>query len=195
MPERLLDCDEVDARDVAAGYLARRLTADTAAAYEEHFIGCGRCWPALQRAMETRAAFGILGTGVNRRAWGLAAAAVLVVAAGAGLWSLREPAATIVAMRGGTDALEVHASAELGALTASWSPVVGAERYLVRLHGAAGDALVERETSDTVITVAVDSLDPALRTGAMFWQVQAIDRLRQPLRRSPLTAASPLSPP
>lgn len=198
MPDSILTCAEVDERDLEAGYLSRRLSPEVVAAYEEHYFGCDRCWRALQRATETRSAFGVRGASGARSRWpplGLAAAAVLVIAIGAGLWSRREPPPSLVAMRGPGEALVVRTTATENSLTVTWSPVPGAEQYRVRLHGAAGDALFEREIADTVVAVPVDSLEPGVRDGALFWQVQAIDRLRQPLRQSALTVARPPSRP
>ena len=198
MPDSILTCAEVDERELEAGYLSRRLSPEVVAAYEEHYFGCDRCWRALQLATETRSAFGVRGaSGARSRGLplGLAAAAVLVIAIGAGLWSRREPPPSLVAMRGLGEALVVRTTATEKSLTVTWSPVPDAERYRVRLHGVAGDALFERELADTVVAVAVDSLGPGVRDGALFWQVQAIDRLRHPLRRSALTVARPPSPP
>ena len=198
MPDTILTCAEVDERDLEAAYLSRRLSPEVVAAYEAHYFGCDRCWRALQRATETRSAFGVRGASEARSRWpplGLAAAAVLVIAIGAGLWTRREPPPALVAMLGPGEAFVVRAAAIEGTLSAFWSPVPGAERYRVRLHGAAGDALLEREIADTVVAVPVDSLEPGVRDGALFWQVQAFDRLRQPLRRSALTVARPPSPP
>jgi hypothetical protein len=47
----------------------------------------------------------------------------------------------------------------------------------------------ERETSDTFVSVPVDSLAPPALGGPMFWQVQALDRLRNPVARSDLARA------
>jgi len=197
MPDQILTCTQVDERDLEAGYLARRLSPEVAAAYEAHCFECDRCWRALQRATEMRAAFGVRGARGARARWpplGLAAAAVLVLVIGAGLWLRREPPPTLVAMRGPGEALVMRTSASENSLSVIWSPVPGAEFYRVRLHDAAGDALFEREVADTVVVVRVDALEAPARDGALFWQVQAIDRLRQPLRRSALTAARPPSP-
>lgn len=198
MSDSVLTCAEVDERDLEAGYLARRLSPEVVAAYEAHYFGCDRCCSALRRATETRSAFGVRGASGVRSRWpplGLAAAAVLVMAIVAGVWLRREPPPTLVAMRGPGEALVVRATATENSLTVSWSPVPDAELYRVRLHGDAGDALFEREIADTVVAVSVDSLEPGARDGALFWQVQSIDRLRQPLRRSALTAARPPSLP
>lgn len=197
MPGSDLTCAAVDERDLEAGYLSRRLSPEVEVAYEAHYFGCDRCWRALQRATEMRSAFGVRGADGERSRWpplGLAAAALLVIAIGAGLWSRREPLPTIVAMRGPGEALVVRAIATENTLTVTWSPIADAELYRVRLHGPAGDALFEREVADTLVAVQVDAIEASARGGVLLWQVQAIDRLRQPLRRSALTAARPPPP-
>ena len=210
-----LTCADVESRDLEAGYLARRLSPAAAAAFEAHYFGCDRCWPALRRANETRAAFAlpiVRSTHRRWRNWGLASAATLVIAVGTSMLIRASPSdigtgPRGTALGGSADSLAVRASASEGRLTVEWSAFPDADRYRVRLHRADGEVVLERETADTSFTVHTDSLEhvapvsssgatsPTTATTAMYWQVQAIDRLRQPLVRSPLTPAAPSSPP
>ena len=62
-----------------------------------------------------------------------------------------------------------------------------ADLYRVRLLAADGRLLLERTTRDTVLTLPRDSV-PA----AAYWDVTALDPLREVLRQSaPMPAGSP----
>ncbi len=196
-------CADVEARDLEANYLAGTLSADDAAAYEAHYFGCDDCWRSLHRATELRAAFSLPEQLPNllpkqrpaRRArrWGFAAAAVLVIAVGAGVF-MREPVddpESRTTLRGANDAFTVRASTEARATRIAWGAVPDADRYVVRLYRADGQLVLERETADTSFALSADSLPPQPGSDALYWQVLALDRLRQSLARSPLTAAPP----
>lgn len=212
MAATLLTCADVEARDLDAGYLAGRLSPDEAAAYEAHYFGCERCWAALRLASETRAALALGGSGVGapavvprraprrwsrRNIWGLASAATLLLVAGTVqfLSSRRALESEAALLRGPADSIAVRAAAAEGTLSAFWGRVGDADRYRVRLFGGDGQVLIERETTDTTLTISLESLDASARTGVRYWQVLALDRLRRPLSRSPLTPTSPPPPP
>lgn len=188
MPSPALTCDDVEARHLEAGYLARRLSPDDAAAYEAHYFACERCWASLQRATEARAAFGAPQQRSARRLvpWGLAAAAVLALVLGAPFLS-RNRQAELGTTRGSGDSLIVNTSRPGNAAAASWPAVQGAQSYRVRLYLSDGRLLLERETADTTFSVAADALPPG--APGVFWQVQALDQVRQPIARSALTPA------
>ncbi len=203
-----LTCADVEARDLDAGYLAGRLSPDEAAAYEAHYFACERCWAALWLASEARAALAPVASAgaapavaprlaprhrARRRFWGLASAATLLLAAGTlqFLSSRGQGGSEAAVLRGPADSISVRAAIADDTLSASWASVPDADRYRVRLFGAEGEVLAERETADTAVTIAVESLDASARTGARYWQMLALDRLRRPLSRSPLTPASP----
>jgi hypothetical protein len=57
MALRALDCLAVEEQDHEVRYLQGALTDEEAEAFEAHYFGCDRCWTALQRAIELRAAF------------------------------------------------------------------------------------------------------------------------------------------
>lgn len=207
MPVTDLTCENVESRDLEAQYLADRLPPDLAERYEAHYFSCDQCWRTLQSSAEARAALFLLGRSRPRRpwrAWGLASAATLVVAVGAGVLFRGAPSDAASTLRGSADSLALRASAVGGALTITWHAVPGAERYRVRLHRADGDVVLERESAETKFSIPVESLPATARTRArrvtdatelLYWQVQAFDRVREPLLRSPLTPASPAVPP
>jgi len=196
MPTSVFTCEDVDARDLAAAYLAGRLLPDDAAAYEAHYFGCERCWAALRRATELRAAFAtaapatVVPIASRRFRPALAAAAVLAVALSGwlvlGQLRTTPPGGTT---RGAADSLPLSASVETAELLVSWRPFAGADSYRVRLFAFDGALLYELETADTVASVPRDSVreEPI----QLFWQVQALDALRQPVARSPITPAGP----
>lgn len=197
MSETALTCADVDARDLEARYLSGTLPVAEAVEYEAHYFGCDICWPSLQRATELRAAFALPAQSPARRArsWGLAAAAVLVIAVGTGVF-LRDSAAdpeSRTTLRGASDAFTVRASTDARSANIAWDSVPDADRYLVRLYRADGDLVLERETAETAFALNVDSLPQRTSGDTLYWQVLALDRLRQSLARSPLTAALPLA--
>ncbi len=190
-------CEVVDESDLDTRYLAGRLTQEQAEAFEAHFFGCERCWGLVQQGLAVRSALGASAAleiehpervPKNGRAawWGLAAAAG--IAAAVGIWRLgppqREPAEGV--FRGNTDSFTIAATANPAALGAAWKRQPGADAYRIRLYRSDGTLVLEREGADTSIAVPVDSI-PATRGAELFWQVQALDRLRSPVAASELT--------
>jgi hypothetical protein len=88
--------------------------------------------------------------------------------------------------RGDGTPLHIVATADSGHLTASWPRVPDADVYRVRLYGADGMMALQREITDTSISIPVDSISKAHDAG-IFWQVQALDRLRNSVAGSDLT--------
>ena len=67
--------------------------------------------------------------------------------------------------------------------------VANADLYRVRLYAADGTLGAQRELVDTsLIALRRDSI-PLPRQATAFWEVQALDHLRQPVARSNLTKA------
>jgi hypothetical protein len=206
-----ITCELVDNSDLDTRYLAGRLSAEEAEAFEAHFFGCERCWGLVQQGLEVQSAFGAhtapsglrsdpprSRTRTPARWWGLAAAAGIVLAA-VGVWQSghqsesRQPQDVL---RGDGTPLMVNTAASSTALRASWSRLPEADVYRVRLHAVDGSLAFEREVSDTSLSVPMDSIASGSPNAEMFWQVQALDRLRHPIARSALTkAVSPDSQP
>jgi hypothetical protein len=201
MPALPIICADVEARDLEAHYLAGRLQAADIEAYEAHYFGCDRCWRSLKRATEARAAFTLVRPRARWRSWGLASAATLVLAVGTSLFLSRDPLDReqgLATFRGATDSIAIRSSSESGVLEVSWGRVADAERYRVRLYRADGGVVAERETVDTTLALPLDSIDATARSGALYWQVQAFDRVRQPLvgsKLTPVTVAPPSAVP
>lgn len=193
-----ITCEIVDGGDLDTRYLAGKLSPEEAEAFEAHFFGCERCWGLVQQGLAVRSAFDAelparstavpaRAPGAGRPWWGLAAAAVAVVALG--VWQIatqREPRFSEDVFRGESAAFLVAATADSARLRAVWRRVTDADVYRVRLYGADGLMAMERETKDTSVSVPLDSIAIA-RDAGMFWQVQALDRLRNAILRSDLT--------
>jgi hypothetical protein len=108
-----------------------------------------------------------------------------------GVWQIafqRNPGVIKDVLRGEAAGFPVTATADGSSLKASWPRVADTDLYRVRLYGADGRMAFERETTDTSVAVPVGSVAITRDTG-MFWQVQALDRLRTPITRSDLTRA------
>jgi hypothetical protein len=181
MPD--LTCAEVDDRDLESGYLAGRLTAEEAEAYEAHYFGCERCWRTLETALAVR------GAGAARRpAWfgvrTLAAAATVVLAVGAGWWMTRPPSPPTDVLRGGRETLAVRVEETPAGLEVAWAPYAGADRYRVRIFSADGGLLLERLTEDTVVVLAP-------MPGAAFLDLTVLDALREAMSGSGLVPVVP----
>lgn len=185
MPENTLTCAQVEEGDYEARYLADRLGADEAAAYEAHYFGCDRCWTALRRATEARAAFASSSSG--RRAifwarWALPAAAVLALVA---VWRLtdRGPEGPAVALRGAADSLALSIVSGRDSVHAVWPRHADAAAYRVRGFTGDGTLMWSIETTDTVLVAA--------RGGAVRVDAVALDRARAVIAQSALVRAGP----
>ncbi|HEY7635350.1 MAG TPA: zf-HC2 domain-containing protein [Gemmatimonadales bacterium] len=202
MSADLVTCERVDESDLDTRYLAGTLSEEEASAFEEHYFGCDRCWALVQQGIAARA--GLVSEAKAKRTrprvrawWGLAAAAA-IAAIGIGLWRWTIPPAgqsAVTAVRGrGT--LVLQPSATSAGAAVAWSPVSDADVYRVRLYSSDGTLLKEREVSDTSLNVPLDSI-PHLSPGAKaYWDVEALNRVREPVGRSQLAEAvlSPTSP-
>jgi Putative zinc-finger len=198
MSMRELTCDIVDAGDLDSRYLAGRLSAEEAEAFEAHFFGCNRCWTAVQQGLAVQSAFqpDVPRAAASRprtligRWWGLAAAAgIAAIAIGLSQRSDRPDSTAEDTLRGGSAGFAVVPSSTRTTLTASWPRIAKADVYQVRLYTADGVVLFERETPDTFLSVSVRSLTTTTSPPAaeMLWQVQALDGLRKSVARSDLT--------
>lgn len=200
--------------DVDVRYLAGLLSAEEAGAFEAHYFACDRCFAAVQRGTELRAALsadaaGVLSTtsqhmhqGARRvrfiARWrpALAAAALLVITVG--LWRMdslrsrfaddRSTAASDFRGAQGSFVVASHATSRM--LMAAWTARARARSYRVRLLTGDGTLILERETSDTGIILTIDSLPGVLRKAPLYWEVQALDALRAVVGTTPPTLAA-----
>ena len=96
--KRGMDCDRAAREEVFESYLADRLSEEDRAAFEEHYLGCARCFDELQTLQEIRDVLSDGGgqsertTARRLRGWApaLGVAATVVLATGAMLW-MRSP--------------------------------------------------------------------------------------------------------
>ena len=217
MPEQEPKCPYGADSDIDARYLAGALSAEETEAFEEHYFGCDRCFAAVQRGAEIRAAMSSRVTVPSTEAkprvipirsgrrrlspWhpALVAAALVIVALGIRR-TVREPVSersvappSVDAARGTAQPLTLRSHATSTVLVAAWSALPTARSYRVRLVATDGSLLFERETPDTSIMVSRDRLPGK---GLVYWEVQALNALRSIVATSPVVQAqtSPDSP-
>ncbi len=173
--------------NVLIAYGAGTLSDDEAERFEEHYFSCERCWKRLERVLELRGA--LAGGAVrpatrprlSRALWpGLAAAAVLAAVA-IGLWGLMPNRPGTV--RGDGDIIAPVVTRVDEGVEASWDAVEGTDVYLIEIFAADGELVLSREVREPRVAIARAELDP---TGTMYFKVQALGGLRQPLAVSGL---------
>lgn len=216
MPDSSAACPFSDDSDIDARYLAGRLSAAEAEAFEAHYFACDRCFALVQRGAEIRASLGATASGAAnelsletvraRRARGMAThwrpalvAAVAVLVIGISVWravprspvaGTPNPATGSEALRGDQLAFAVSSHATSSLLVAAWSPRPRAKSYRVRLLTVNGSLLFERETTDTSVMLPIDSLPGVLAKAPVYWEVQALDALRGVVATSAIVQAA-----
>jgi hypothetical protein len=199
MDEPEITCELVDERDLDTRYLAGRLSEPEAAAFEAHYFACDRCWALVRGGVGVRAARSDVGAGsdaardlrlpTRHRTWWQPVA----IAAGIGLVALgtwrvvdsrRGPRPDV--MRGREDSLPLSSVLEESGWRAAWPAVAGTSFYRIRVFTPDGRLQLEREVSETTFVWSADSV-AGLGDGTRYVEVQAIDPLRRPIARSPLT--------
>jgi hypothetical protein len=206
MTARTITCADVEAEGLEARYVAGTLPDPDAAAFEDHYFECVRCWDRVQHAMEVRAGLETLPPAApgpapvhaRRRAawaaWPIAAAAVVLVALG--IRRLRpSPGSGEPAMRGPDSVWAIRTAAGPGRLSVDWPRVAGAERYRVRLLAADGALLLQRETADTGVAIAIDSLPQSAARAPAFWEIEALDGLNAIVKQSEPEPTEPRATP
>ena len=214
MTSRDLTCGDVDVGDLDVRYLAGTLSETEAEAFEAHYFACERCWTAVSRGLEVRAAMDAERTAgdgtagrialapppvvdhrtpvpaahgrARRPRWSaLAAAAALLVAVA--IWRADDAGApTAGTLRGPADSLRVVAVVRGGGVHASWAGARDATHYRARLLSGDARLLLERETADTAVAAPLESLARTAADSIVYWDVQGLDRLRRVTARSGL---------
>lgn len=184
--ERSADCP---GHDVLLGYLHGRLPEDEAEAFEAHYFACDACWRELEGAMALGASLGDVaveprGTRTARwRGW-LALAAAGLVAVGIWIFGAVAPDSEPPALRGEQGALALQVEPRDGRFLLRWPEVRGADVYLLQAYGEDGELLLERESSESSVSLAASEL-PAGHP-VVFFRVRALDDLRQSIVSSEL---------
>lgn len=171
-PAGRADCPPPDALLALA---ERRGTESERLLTLDHAMACAACRKDLDLL---RAIVGADRLSAARR-WAqprwLAAAAVLVVALGAGTLWLRRPGGGDASFRAGGDAVTLVAPTDSvapdAAVVFTWRSVPQAVMYRVELLSAGGDSLLATESRDTVATLPAGRL----AAGASYlWSVHAV---------------------
>ncbi len=205
-----VDCPYINDPDVDHRYLAGVLPSEAAEAFERHYFACDLCWTRVKRGEEIRGALPrtiasdaepvTIHERRRRSRWPLAipVAAAAGILLAIGILSREKPPAESSAttlssgetLRGQSSSLKISSHADGEVLVAAWSPTPRATSYLIRLLGADGALLFQRETTDTSVTVPSD-LKSGPAEGPTYWEVQALDELRKTVATSELTLSRP----
>jgi anti-sigma factor RsiW len=196
-------CPIADA-DTEVRYLAGLLSPAEAEAFEEHYFECDICWRAVQQGTEIRSALAQPSLPASKavhvrrsREWWplLVAASVMIIA----VWRFPRPVESdnpnlnvgpvAEPVRGAGASALISAAATDKALTASWARNTDARSYRVRLLAEDGQLLLDREVTDTSIVVPLDSITRLGSSGAIYWQVDALNDLRVVVSSYPLKEA------
>lgn len=191
MNQSPITCELVDARELDRSYVAGRLSDEEAAAFEEHYFGCDRCWSLVKGGSAVRAALaqGATVATPSRRTWMMPvaiAAGIMFVAVGTWRFVGANGDPVHDAVRGSTDSIAVNTTIAAGRWEAAWPSVPGAVLFRIRIYSDDGRLLLTRETSDTMVRLSTDSLATLGQGRAMYLDVQQLDQLQQPVGRSAL---------
>jgi len=171
-----LTCEQVRDRELIQGYAAGRLAESDAECLEAHAMECAECWAEIQQAVELRAALvearaapaTQAPASTRRGRWPLAlaaAAAVVLAIGGTAVWYLSGARGEVAPiLRGPSDELGIVMSWQSnGALRISWTPVVDAAAYRIKVSSSAG-ALAERQVRTPTITLGPSGVPPPAAT-------------------------------
>lgn len=194
MTQGPITCEWVDQNDLDRRYVQGQLTEAEAAAFEEHFFGCDRCFQLVKGGAGVRAALRPPAAKPSTRVgswWKPLAVAAGIGIVALGSWRLytARGGTAVDGMRGSGDSLAVRTTFITGSWRLAWPAVAEATSYRVRVSASDGQLLFSRETGDTALTIAADSL-PGDAGTALYLDVLGFDQLRQPVARSPLIPLS-----
>ena len=194
-----MDCKRTDEIDLAALYLAGRLSEGEAEAFEAHYLTCERCAAGLRQAGEIRAAMGrpvlVPAPGQAERSGGswrevgtLLAAAATVAAFFFGMRQVaeREPLVRDGVLRSASaDAVELSITPETGgAVVLAWPAHPRAHSYRIEIVRSDGVPVLKSETEDRRVVLAVGDLPERPDNVPLLARVEALDALGQVIAAS-----------
>jgi len=191
------ECPRLVDRDLASRYLAGKLRAADAEAFEEHFFGCESCRLEVERGTELRALFGkapvvpAARAARSARTWLPLAAAAAIAFVGIGVWHLtRRPVeeASPSIMRGTVaEVLDVRVAAgSAGGIDLTWPRHPDAANYVVQVLAADDTSVWKGQTREPRLTIASTVLPPPEGGMALSVEVEAFDSLGQAIAKSAL---------
>jgi len=192
-----MSCQDVEDKSLAPSYLAGELSTHDAEAFEQHYLGCDRCWSDVRTASELRAALGkpaVVPAQEQARSstWSLLAAAAVVAFAAVGVWQITRQSPTSTpsrVLRGGAmDQLSVTAAPLPGGkLELRWSAHDEAQMYRVEVLRSDGLPAWKRATRQTRMILDSKSLPPIPPGMSLLTRVDVLDAMGQVVARSAMT--------
>lgn len=195
---REIDCTRADETDLVALYLAGKLPENEAEAFETHYLGCERCAAALREGGEIRAALGkpVLvsapasaeAPGRGQNVWTFLAAAAAVAAFFYGLGHVAQRPQLVTdsaAFRSGSvDSLALTVTAGPAGVVLEWPAHPEAQRYRIEVVRSDGLPVLESETGDRRVELAVVDLPPRPEGVHLIATIEALDDTRQVVAKS-----------
>ena len=196
---REMDCTRADEGDQVALYLAGKLLESDAEAFELHYFGCDRCASALREGGEIRGALGkpvlvpaahpVDRPASGRDVWTLLAAAAAVAMFFYGIRHLTERQDlvqdSVVLRSESADSLRLNVSAgPSGQVVLEWPSHPDADSYRIEIVRSDGLPVLESETADRRILLAVGDLPPRPAGVSLLARVEAMNALRQVVAKS-----------
>lgn len=191
-----ITCALVDERELDRKYVAGQLNDDEAAAFEEHYFACDRCWALVKGGADVRSAHvGVVSLPRLRRTWMMPlsiAAGIMLVALGTWRVIGSDGVAMPDTIRGIADSIVVSTTTTTAHWEAAWASLPEAASYRIRVFSEDGQVLLTREATDTTVRLTADTLATMARGKPLYMEVQRLDQLQRTTGRSPLI---PITPP
>jgi len=178
-------CPYENELEIRSLYLAGKLPAKDAEAFEAHYFICERCAEAvemgakLRMALENVPVHAAPASARAARTWLPLAAAAAIALVAAGIWTARRPTELPdrPVLRGGLTgdfAVRVETGPS-GATEASWQPPRGATAYVVRVVRPDGLEIWKTETREPHAAIPLSELTSAGPVEKLLVEVEALD--------------------
>ena len=178
-------CPYENELEIRSLYLAGKLPAKDAEAFEAHYFICERCAEAvemgakLRMALENVPVHAAPASAPAARTWLPLAAAAAIALVAAGIWIARRPAELPdrTVLRGGLTrdfAVRVETRPN-GSTEASWLPPQGATAYVVRVVRPDGLEIWKTETREPHAAIPLSELTSAGPVEKLLVEVEALD--------------------